>query len=456
MRTRFFCKKKKYMAVLTVAVSAVVALPILLFPLGLGIESPAYITVQRAYAAAYPTDPNETEVLIEDYAIRFTDDDQSIAGIETEDDVVTEDPTDTSSEETVKPGTIDPDTGLLVLAEGQTVSASYLDGETPTATDAVVYDNIMTATVEQSYDEAQIPIELLDPTTFTPDGGTYYIQTSDTIIKESPDMASVTLATINKGKGITRVSVGDTWSLIQTEDGVTGYVPNTNITDQMIFIAIDRTVWVDTSGLKLRADPSTQAEIITTLSKNEKLHCLAVSDKWYQVELEDGTEGYVYISYTTQTRPPDPTATPTPRRTSSSSGSGSGSSGSTAHITGVNGESIVSICQSMLGVQYTYASATREEGVDCSGLVVYAYRQIGIELPHQSNSLTRSGMSVSRADIQIGDIVCWDVRGSSSTAEHVGIYVGNGQVIHASSTRDRVEYGKLDMYPIVAIRRIIS
>ena len=110
----------------------------------------------------------------------------------------------------------------------------------------------------------------------------------------------------------------------------------------------------------------------------------------------------------------------------------------------------------MLGVPYTWAGESRSGGVDCSGLVVYAYRQIGLGLPHQSNSLVKCGVSISRADIQAGDIVCWDIRGSSSSVEHVGIYVGGGQVIHASSTRDRVEYGNVDMYPIVSIRRIIS
>ena len=132
-----------------------------------------------------------------------------------------------------------------------------------------------------------------------------------------------------------------------------------------------------------------------------------------------------------------------------------GTSSQSPVITGANGQSIVNICVSLLGTDYLWAGAS-DIGVDCSGLVVYAYEQVGIMgLPHYSNALTHSGHSVNRDDIQLGDIVCWDVRGSASTAEHVGIYVGNGKVIHASSTRDRVEYGNLDMYPIVAIRRIL-
>jgi cell wall-associated NlpC family hydrolase len=269
-------------------------------------------------------------------------------------------------------------------------------------------------------------------------------------------MQSTTIATINKGKEVLRIATGDTWAKIRTEDGTEGYVPQDNLSENMLFIDIDRTVWVDADGLKLRAEPSTSAEILKTLSMDTPLHCSAVSAKWYRVTTSDGTEGYVYLAYTTQNPPPTPVPTPAPTtKKSGSSGSSGGSTATLPKITGVNGESIVNICVSMLGVEYVWAGESRD-GVDCSGLVVYAYRQIGISLPHQSNSLKSSGIGVDRSDIAPGDIVCWDMRGSSDTVEHVGIYVGNGQVIHASSSRDQVEYGSLDMYPIVSIRRIIA
>jgi len=481
MQIRFTWKRKDFMAVLTVAVSAMVTLPILLLPVGLGSGAPAYILVDRAYAATYPYDPNKTTVLIEDYAISAGSLKTSVNGLEQD----TTDTTQTASETTAAntavtsvpgeasatpaadgttPAADDPNAGLVVVGEGQTVSASYLEGEAPSGAAADPYADILTATIVQYSDADNIPVEILDSSTFLSDESTFYIQTESTLLKETPDMSSVTLSTINKGKGVTRIGIGDTWSKIRTEDGAEGYVPTYCLSKDMLFIAIDRTVWVDSSSLKLRAEPSTGSEILMTLSQDTPLHCTAISDKWYEVTTSDGTVGYVYVSYTTKTPPPTPTPAPTKKpaaavKPSTSSGSSTKSTGNTASlpkITGVNGESIVNICISMLGVPYTWAGESRSGGVDCSGLVVYAYRQIGIGLPHQSNSLVKCGVSISRSDIAVGDIVCWDIRGASSSVEHVGIYVGGGQVIHASSTRDRVEYGDVDMYPIVSIRRIIA
>ncbi len=461
MRNRFTWKRRNFMAVLTVAVSAMVSLPILLVPVGLNSGAPAGILVERAYAATYPVDPNKKTVLIENYAISAETTGSPADTPETPADGTTTTP---QAQADVTPSAEDPNAGLIVVGEGQTVSASYIEGEAPVIA-ADPYSDILTATIVQHKDEDNIPVEILDKSTFISDDSLFYIKTEDTLIKEEPDMSSVTVATINKGKGVTRIAIGDTWSKIRTEDGIEGYVPTYCLSEDMLFIPIDRTVWVDSSSLKLRAEPSTGSEILKTLPQDTPLHCTAISDKWYQVTTSDGTIGYVYVSYTTKTPPPTPTPAPTkkpatPAKTNTSGNSGSGkSTGNTASlpkITGVNGESIVNICISMLGVPYTWNGESRSGGVDCSGLVVYSYRQIGIGLPHQSNSLVKCGVGIDRADIQVGDIVCWDVRGSSSTVEHVGIYVGGGQVIHASSSRDRVEYGDVDMYPIVSIRRIIS
>lgn len=483
MHIRFSIKRSRVTAVLTVAVSAMVTLPVLLLPVGIRNGAPAYIIVNRAYAAAYPYDPAKQTVLVEKWAITGTN---PVMGLEkgstspdegtvtpaagSEETVsVTPQPGTTGEPEQTEPqptgadtaGTSTDDSGLIQIGEGQTVSASYFEGSGPSAAAEDPYSGILTATIVQHDDTDGRPVEILAPETFLSDDTTMYVKTSDTILKEKPDMASVTLATINTGKAVTRIGIGDTWAKVRLEDGTEGYLPQDNLQENMVFVSIERTVWVDADGLKLRASPSTDAEILKTLSKDTKLLCSAISDKWYKV-IVDGTVGYVYVAYTTRTAPPTPTPVPKKSSSSSSSSTKSSSSGKTTGdtsklptITGVNGESIVNICVSMLGVPYDWAGESRD-GVDCSGLVVYAYRQIGIGLPHQSNSLVKCGVSISRSDIAVGDIVCWDMRGSSDTVEHVGIYVGGGQVIHASSSRDQVEYGSLDMYPIVSIRRIIA
>jgi cell wall-associated NlpC family hydrolase len=242
---------------------------------------------------------------------------------------------------------------------------------------------------------------------------------------------------------------------------VEGYVLSASLSKEMVFNEIDRDVWVNTNDLRLRSEPNTECEIIKYLDRWTHLHCSGIAaNQWYQVELDDGTRGYVYVSYTTTKPPPTPTPKPTPKPKKSGGGGGGGGGGSSSNytppkITGVNGESIINIAESMLGVDYVWCGESRS-GVDCSGLVVYCYRQVGLSLPHQSNSLRYTGDGVSRSDIQIGDVIVYDLKGGDGIADHVALYAGGGSVIHASSSRDSVVYGSLDMGTILTIRRIIA
>ncbi|MCR4688086.1 MAG: C40 family peptidase [Saccharofermentans sp.] len=343
--------------------------------------------------------------------------------------------------------------------------SDFEEGE-PAEADAMAvtedYSDISKYIVYQQYDESDLPIELLDTQCFAADNTTYYVRATQSILKEEPNMDSVTLKSLHLGQRVTRIGIGDTWSKIQTEDGSEGYVLTGSIQDTMLSIEVDDVVWVDTDSLIVRAEPSTNSEEVLVVNDETKLYVSAiVGDKWYKVTTTGGQSGYVYMSYTTHTPPPTPTPTPTPRPRSSSGGS-SGSSGSSQSygdtsrlpvITGVNGESIVSIAESMLGVPYVYAGESRS-GIDCSGLVKYCYAQVGIYVPHGATQIyRRSGVSVPRSEIALGDVVCYDY---GSYCGHVAIYVGGGQVIHASNSRGNVRYGNVDMMAIKAIKRLIQ
>ncbi len=326
----------------------------------------------------------------------------------------------------------------------------------------VSYTDIPKFVVYQRYDDSDLPIELLDPQCFAADDTIFYVRADRSILKELPNMDSVTIVSLHLGQQVTRTGIGDTWSRIRTENGDEGYVLTDSIQDTMLTIEIDRTVWVDTDSLAVRAEPSSSSDQVTVVNEDDKLICSAiVGDKWYKVKTTGGQTGYVYISYTTTTPPPTPTPTPTPRPRSSSSSGGSsggsrsnGGSRSSPTISGCNGESIVSIAESMLGVTYKMGGLS-SSGIDCSGLVKYCYAQVGItDVPHGATSIYRqSGVLVSRSEIQPGDVICYD--GGGGICSHCAIYVGGGQVIHASSTRGYVCYGNADMMTIKGIKRII-
>ncbi len=442
-------KHNRKQHILAIVVAFCAAIPLICLPIGVRAGISPAMVLAKAYAQVFGVSDAATgDVVIEDWAL-VSDDSQLVdASTQSAGDGTTED-----SGTTADAGT---DTGTAADTQPATDGAVASGSED--------YSDVSKYIVYQEYDQSDLPIELLDAQYFAADNTTYYIKANESILKQEPAMDSVTVESLHLGQQVTRVGIGDTWSKIQTEDGSEGYVLTTTIQDTMLEITVDRTVWVDTDSLIVRSEASTQAEQVAVVNDEDKLVCSAVvGDKWYKVTTEGGVTGYVYISYTTQTPPPTPTPTPTPRpsrRSGGSSGSSSGGSsrsfgGSTITptVTGCNGESIVSIAQSMLGVPYVFAGASRN-GIDCSGLVMYCYAQVGISLPHGANAICNSyGASVSRSDIQLGDVVCYDY---GSYCGHVAIYVGGGQVIHASNSAGNVRYGNVDMMSIRAIKRMIS
>lgn len=95
------------------------------------------------------------------------------------------------------------------------------------------------------------------------------------------------------------------------------------------------------------------------------------------------------------------------------------------------------VALSELGRPYRYGSLG-PRAFDCSGLVLFAYRAAGLELPHSAAAQFRSGVHVARTDLQPGDLIFWKGLG------HVGIYVGGGDMVHAPQTGGVVSITSID------------
>ena len=102
----------------------------------------------------------------------------------------------------------------------------------------------------------------------------------------------------------------------------------------------------------------------------------------------------------------------------------------------MSGEKVVAYAKKFLGVKYVWGGES-PSGFDCSGLVKYVYKHaVGIDLPHYTGDLVNKGKKVSRKNLKAGDLVF-------PSNHHVGIYVGNGQIIHAPKTGDVVKISKI-------------
>lgn len=101
--------------------------------------------------------------------------------------------------------------------------------------------------------------------------------------------------------------------------------------------------------------------------------------------------------------------------------------------------SLISFAYSFMGTPYVWG-AEGPRSFDCSGFTKYVYKEFGVDLPHYTGSQIGKGSSVSRKNLQQGDLIFFDTDG---TASHVGIYVGGGDFIHASSGSKKVTVSNL-------------
>lgn len=109
----------------------------------------------------------------------------------------------------------------------------------------------------------------------------------------------------------------------------------------------------------------------------------------------------------------------------------------------------VNTAMAQVGKPYVWA-ASGPNAFDCSGLVQYSYASAGVSLPRASRSQATAGRAVSRGELQPGDLVAY-----YSPVTHIGIYIGNGQMVHAPTSGDVVKVASIDvMGPITAMRRV--
>ena len=204
-----------------------------------------------------------------------------------------------------------------------------------------------------------------------------------------------------------------------------------------------KTQYVNSSTVNVRQEANTSSTIVTTVALNTEVQVYSEENGWSKVKVNN-VEGYISSSLLANTKQETSRGQSTSRRTSSTKTTTSKTSQTTtAQTTNVpasgNGSAIVATAKQYLGYKYVYGGSSPSTGFDCSGFTSYVFKQHGITLSRTSAGQYGNGVAVSRANLQPGDLVMF----GKSSITHVAIYIGGGQIIHASTPSTGVRIDSL-------------
>ncbi len=273
---------------------------------------------------------------------------------------------------------------------------------------------------------------------------------------------------IEETDGWYKISSGSVEGYVKAEFCVTG--------DAAVELAKEvgtRIATVTTTTLKVREEPGMDTTVLGLVPIEDQLIVTQELEGWVKVNIEEG-DGYVsneFVTLSTEFVKAESIAEEQARlakeeaarkaaqeaarkkaaeqSASSSSGESSSESGKTyAPPSGsASGQAVVDFALQFVGNPYVYGGTSLTNGADCSGFVMSVYNNFGVSLPHSSAADRNVGATVNGLEnAQPGDIICY--------SGHVGIYVGNGQIVHASTSRTGIIVSNASYRSILSIRRI--
>ena len=305
---------------------------------------------------------------------------------------------------------------------------------------------------------------------------------------------------MKKGNIATVLKKGSEWSKVRSGN-VTGYVKNQYLVfgDEIKNFAkqnVKKVAKVQTETLRVRKKASTDSKIVTLVSEDDKLKVKKQTDDWAKVKV-DGQTGYVSKDYAkvtysfgkaksmkqiqaeqaakeaqkqaAQTTIGNESASTSSSNTSNSSttsGSTKASSVQTAKKASVSvsssgssatGSRITSYAQQFIGNPYRYGGNSLTSGIDCSGFTQQIMAKFGYSISRTSSSQSGDGRAVSTSNLRAGDLVFY---GDGGSINHVAIYIGGGQVVHASNSapypRGGIKISNVNYRTPICARRIIG
>ena len=301
---------------------------------------------------------------------------------------------------------------------------------------------------------------------------------------------------LKKGNIGTVLKKGSEWSKVRSGN-VTGYVKNQYLVfgDEIENFAkqnVKKVAKVQTETLRVRKKASTDSKIVTLVSEDDKLKVKKQTDDWAKVKV-DGQTGYVSKDYAKVTysfgkaksmkqiqaeqeakkraeeaarnKPVSTTSSSHTSNTGTTSGSTTGSTQTTKKASvsvsssgsSATGSRIVSYAQQFVGNPYRYGGNSLTSGIDCSGFTQQIMAKFGYSISRTSSSQSGDGRAVSTSNLRAGDLVFY---GDGGSIDHVALYIGGGQVVHASNSapypRGGIKISNVNYRTPICARRIIG
>ena len=273
-------------------------------------------------------------------------------------------------------------------------------------------------------------------------------------VRSGPATSYSRIAMVAAGKRVTLLAEEGGWFKVEF-DGKTGYIlgdylaPDAGVLDQLVAAesaqspaespeeipvasaeatAVEsgsnaqapegessRTGIITGGTINVRSGPGTEFDRITKVTTGKSVTILGEENGWFKISFS-GTTGYVLGDYVYE---------------------GSVLPGSAI------GEQVAAMALQYQGTRYSYGGSS-PSGFDCSGFTMYLYKQFGYSLPHTaSGQYANCGVKIDRSQLQPGDLVFFTSSGNGGRINHVAVYIGNGQIIHARYSVGKVHINSL-------------